>query len=126
MTDTNAGDVVIVGNILRAFAWYDTPYRMSDPPRPAVLAMLAELEATMIQRKLMPLQLTCNRWPAKTLDRKADHDFLACITIMTAPSGGAPMERPLRSWFQWQHPQWTDIGEAPKTLPVPAIEGSTT
>lgn len=110
--------------ILRAYAWF-TPTRgrwLDAPPRPAVKAMLADLEQQLQAERRLPVSMTCQLWRAAAFMAEPKEEFLAAIALNTETG---ELVRPLVSWFEWQHPRWTHPADPPPLLerkPV-TIEG---
>jgi hypothetical protein len=102
--------------VFRAYAWYrvrmgiDRPY----PPPAAVRLMVLEIERQMRAAAMQPVSVSCVSWSPSSLARLHGDDHLARVAITCEP--GEPA-RPLTSWFQWQHPNWTWASS-----PAPTIE----
>ena len=79
------------------------PLHDARPPREAVRLMLDELSLMLARAGAVPVGLRCEAW-AHPSPGAGDHRLVARITISAEP-GEAPA-RPLRSWFEWQHPSW--------------------
>jgi hypothetical protein len=111
---------------LSAHIWYARrgSHRDHDVPNlPMVLIMLAEIERQLACLSAKPVQIVdCEYWPKDIGGSAHAGDQLARITIEAEP--GEPT-RPLRSWFQWQHPRWREGDPVPfrNNRPVSAIDG---
>lgn len=101
-----------------AHVWYARRGHCRDHDMPnfsMVLAMLADIERQLAAVGGQPIAVVCEYWPKGICGGDHAGEQLARITIEAEP--GDPT-RPLRSWFQWQHPRWHE-GRA-----LPFIEGA--
>lgn len=103
--------------MLTAFRWHASNLRepQPEPPREALYAMLAELEAQLRARGERPAGVDCLAWlrPAH-MEPKAREAALSLLIVRTTPG---QFGTPLRTWFQWQHPQWRWASEPFPDLP---------
>jgi hypothetical protein len=71
-----------------------------QPPRKAVLLMLADLEDALKRAGWRPAALRCERWREIGDDGP---EYVARIVLECEPG---ELTRPLKCWFEWQHPRW--------------------
>jgi hypothetical protein len=111
-----------------AHVWYARrgQHRDHDVPNfPAVLAMLADIERQLACIGARPVAVDCEYWPKGVCGGDHAGDQLARIMIEAEPGEAT---RPLRSWFQWQHPRWREGGALPfidgpkQSTALPAME----
>jgi hypothetical protein len=93
-----------------AHVWFHRALRTSQPPRPAVLIMLADIERQLRAAGAMPVLLTCETWPPGAFvgDNNHARDHLARLTIEAEPG---ELKRQLVCWYEWQHPRWRFAGD---------------
>ncbi len=104
--------------------WYARQFRSAQPARAAILAMLAELEAALRGVGARPTALSVVTFPPGTFIGPHAGEHLALITIDAKPG---ELKRPLKCWYEWQHPCWrfADGSDRELLLPAPAPAAGT-
>lgn len=112
--------------MLCAFRWYggNNPINKrppeATPPRWLQLEMLDELEALLRKGGQRPTACECLAWvrPAD-MEPKPGNAAVAMLILRTEEG---PLDKPLRTWFVWQHPQWCWSMDPLPELPAQEIE----
>lgn len=110
--------------MLTACRWWGAPLMRPPQPSPGRAlqnVMLAELEDLLRRGVARPVACECLAWLRPPhIEPEPTKAVVGLLLIRTSPGLSST---PLRTWFQWQHPQWCWSNEPlPDELPVLASD----